>query len=49
MEEHLPTLGLDEEQVVATIAGVLDELRAERGPDFYRLPVLFEELGMDQV
>lgn len=37
---------LSEAQVDAVIASVQEELRAERGPDFYKLPVLFKELGM---
>jgi len=56
LQENLPKLTRDEagsevqvlseEQVDAVVASVQEELRAERGPDFYKLPVLFKELGM---
>jgi hypothetical protein len=48
LSENLSKLGLDESQVGAVVFAVQEELRAERGPDFYKLPVLFGELGMSE-
>lgn len=48
MAENLPQIGLDENQVAATIQAVQEELSAERGPDFYALPPLMESVGMSQ-
>jgi len=41
-------LGLDEKTVGQTVEAVQNELRADRGPDFYKLPVLMEDLGIGQ-
>lgn len=48
LNNNLPYFGLDESQVGAVVFAVQEELRAERGPDFYKLPVLFGELGMPE-
>jgi hypothetical protein len=41
-------IGLDQEQVDGVVRAVQEELRAERGPDFYKLPVLFGELNIPE-
>jgi hypothetical protein len=47
MYDNLPQLNLGEDQVEIIVLAVQEELRADRGPDFYKLPVLFTELGME--
>jgi hypothetical protein len=39
---------LDEEQIKTVVESVQNELRNDRGPDFYKLPYLFNEIGMDK-
>jgi hypothetical protein len=48
MAENLPSLGLDEQQIGTTIQAVQDELRAERGPDFYKIPEIMTAIGMSE-
>lgn len=48
MYENLPGLGLEGEALEAVVFGIQEQLSAERGPDFYQLPVLFGELGMSE-
>lgn len=48
MYENLPNLGLGEDQVQFAVQAVQDELRAERGPDFYKLPGLMTELQIPE-
>jgi hypothetical protein len=48
MQENLPNVLGDEQKVDAVVFAVQEELRADRGPDFYKLPVLFGELGVEE-
>jgi hypothetical protein len=39
---------LSQKQADQVVSAVQEELRAERGPDFYKLPVLFKELDIPE-
>jgi hypothetical protein len=44
----LPTILSSQDLVDQAVEAVQNELREERGPNFYKIPVLFTELGVPE-
>jgi hypothetical protein len=48
LNENLGFLEMDEENIASIVSAVQDELTQPSGPNFYALPFLFEQAGLDK-
>jgi hypothetical protein len=48
MEQNLPKIGASEADVKAIVSKVQEEMKQESGPDFGKLPILFNEFNIDR-